>query len=115
MIPKRVLLENFLSFGTPAVEIEFTDNEPLWVICGPNGVGKSAIFDAVTYALFASHRGGVKNAEQLIRHGANSFRVEFDFELNDRDYRIARTKANRTTQRVYSRIPGTDEWTPEPI
>jgi DNA repair protein SbcC/Rad50 len=115
MIPKRVLLENFLSFGQPAVEIEFSDNEPLWVICGPNGVGKSAIFDAVTYALFASHRGGVKNAEQLIRHGANSFRVEFDFELNERDYRITRTKAARTTQRVYSRVPGTDEWEPEPI
>jgi DNA repair exonuclease SbcCD ATPase subunit len=115
MIPKRVLLENFLSFGQPAVEIEFTDNEPLWVICGPNGVGKSAIFDAVTYALFASHRGGVKNSEQLIRHGANGFRIEFDFELNGRDYRIARTKAARTTQRVYSRIAGTDEWEPEPI
>jgi DNA repair exonuclease SbcCD ATPase subunit len=115
MIPKRVLLENFLSFGEPAVEIEFTDNEPLWVICGPNGVGKSAIFDAVTYALFACHRGGARNAEQLIHHGASGFRVELDFEINGRDFRISRTKATRTTQKVFSRIPGTDEWTPEHI
>jgi DNA repair protein SbcC/Rad50 len=115
MIPKRVLLENFLSFGEPAAEIIFTDNEPLWVICGPNGVGKSAIFDAVTYALFAYHRGGSRNAEQLIRHGAAGFRVEFDFEINGKDYRIIRTKSGRTTQRVLSRVPGTNQWEPEHI
>jgi len=115
MIPKRVLLENFLSFGEPAAEISFTDNEPLWVICGPNGVGKSAIFDAVTYALFACHRGGSRNAELLIRHGAAGFRVEFDFEINGKDYRIIRTKSGRTTQRVLSRVPGTNQWEPEHI
>ncbi len=115
MIPKRVLLENFLSFGEPAAEIVFTDNEPLWVVCGPNGVGKSAIFDAVTYALFACHRGGSRNSEQLIRHGAAGFRVEFDFEINGKDYRIIRTKSGRTTQRVLSRVPGTNQWEPEHI
>jgi hypothetical protein len=31
MIPKRIVLENFLSFGSPATEIQFTDDEPLCV------------------------------------------------------------------------------------
>ena len=74
MIPKRMTLENFLSFGEPADEFAFTDDEPLWVLCGPNGVGKSAVFDAITYALYGEHRGGRRKAEQLIRHGANGFR-----------------------------------------
>ena len=45
MIPRRIEVENFLSFGTPPVELCF-DGEPLWVLSGPNGVGS-----------IGSHRG----------------------------------------------------------
>src|SRR5437016_10477560 len=104
MIPKRILLENFLSFGSPETEIVFADDEPLWVIGGPNGVGKSAVFDAMTYCLFGKHRGSGTNearVEELIRHGANGFRVVFQFEFDRTDYRITRTRSGRTTtQRV---------------
>ena len=34
MIPKRIELENFLSFGKPAAVFTFADDEPLWVLCG---------------------------------------------------------------------------------
>jgi exonuclease SbcC len=110
MIPKRVELENFLSFGTnpdgtPA-EIVFADDESLWVVGGPNGAGKSAVFDAMTYCLFGCHRGGVQNADQLIRHGANGFRVVFEFEFAGSDYRITRTRSGRTTQKVEQRAAG---------
>ena len=67
MIPKRVTLENFLSFG-PKTEIAFTDDEPLWVLGGSNGVGKSAVFDAITFCLFGAHRGGA-NAAFADGHG----------------------------------------------
>src|SRR5262245_27545347 len=80
--PKANCPENFLSFGEPASEFEFVDGELLWVLCEPNGIGKSAVFDAITYVLFGEHRGGKQKAEQLIRHGANGFEVEFDFEFD---------------------------------
>ncbi len=101
MIPKRVTLENFLSYG-PRTEIAFTADEPLWVVGGPNGVGKSAVFDAMTYCLYAEHRGGGQKHEQLVRHGADKFSVSFDFEFNGTDYRITRTRPlkGRTTQAV---------------
>jgi DNA repair exonuclease SbcCD ATPase subunit len=109
MIPKRVLVENFLSFGEPATEIEFGDDEPLWVLSGPNGTGKSAVFDAMTYCLFGCHRGGKgQGMEELIRHGENGFKVAFEFEFDGADYRIARTykRSGRPTQRVERREAG---------
>lgn len=113
MIPKRIWLKNFLSFGEPAAEVVFADGEPLWVLCGPNGIGKSAVFDAITYALYGRHRGGEHKAEQLVRHGANGFEIEFDFEFNGVQYRIRRTrlrkKGGRTTQHLLKRVGG--EWT----
>ncbi len=108
MIPKRVVLENFLSYG-PRTEIAFTDDEPLWVLSGPNGVGKSAVFDAITYCLFAEHRGGGQGHEQLVRHGANGFSVSFEFEFAGIDYRVARNRAGKkATQSVEQRTA--DVW-----
>jgi DNA repair exonuclease SbcCD ATPase subunit len=118
VIPKRVVLENFLSHGSPATEIAFADDEPLWVLCGPNGVGKSAVFDAITYALFGCHRGGKgQGMEELIRHGTNAFRVVFEFGFGGMVYRITRTYnlRGRTTQKVEQWIgPGPDDWQPVP-
>lgn len=96
MIPLRLELENFLSFGSPPVELDFADSS-LWVLSGPNGVGKSAVFDAITYALFGQHRGGVKEADQLIRHGSNGFRVVFTFEQAGCCYRLTRCRSLNKT------------------
>src|SRR5258707_10871394 len=100
MIPKRIVLENFLSFGSPPTEIVFTDDEPLWVLGGRNGVGKSAVFDAMTYALYGEHRGGATDHASLVRHGTNGFRVVFEFEFNGARYQIARNRplSGRPTQ-----------------
>lgn len=108
MIPKRIVLENFLSFGT-AVDLCFDDNEPLWVLCGPNGIGKSSVFDAITFALFGCHRGGKgQGMDELIRHGTNAFRIEFEFAFAGRDYRIIRNYGRRSVERVFQR--GESDW-----
>jgi len=93
MIPLRVYLKNFLCHA----EQEFRFEEhPVWLLHGPNGVGKSAVFDAMVYALYAeSRRSDVrKNAVvDVIRHGETSMRVEFDFEIAGQRYRVWRTRA----------------------
>ena len=109
MIPRRVVLENFLSFGAPAQAIDFTDDEPLWMLCGPNGVGKSAVFDAITYALFGCHRGGKgQGMDDLVRHGANGFRVEFEFGVGPREFRITRSRGKKSVERVFQKHG--DDW-----
>ena len=48
MIPLRVYLKYLLCHR----EQEFViDGHPVWLLHGPNGVGKSAVFDAMVYAL----------------------------------------------------------------
>jgi len=100
MIPKRVTLRNFLSFGDDEQTLDFTEDEALWILTGPNGVGKSAVFDAITYCLFAEHRGGKTDAKSLIRHGASALRASFEFEFGGVDYRITRSRGKSPTQRV---------------
>ena len=89
MIPQRVTLRGFLCYRDEQ-EIAFTDRS-LWMLAGSNGSGKSAVFDAVTYALFGHHRGGSQHAGELINKESSSLAVEFDFLLDGRVYRVRRT------------------------
>lgn len=94
MIPVKVLVRNFLCFdeadGGQPIEFDF-DGSPLWSISGDNGAGKSAIFDAITYALFGQHRGGGQSDGRLIRKGAESCEAAFEFYLDGELYRVRRT------------------------
>src|SRR3954451_8523744 len=93
MIPLRVSLKNFLCYRDQV--FEFGDH-PVWLLHGPNGVGKSAIFDGMLYALFGKHKRSdviVNSGVDLIRRGESSLRVEFDFEFGDQRYQIWRTRS----------------------
>jgi DNA repair protein SbcC/Rad50 len=94
MIPARVSLKNFLTFaadtdGTPLV-LDF-DGAALWSIAGVNGAGKSAIFDAITYTLYGEHRGGRQHDNRLIRKGATTAEVVFEFHHGSERYRVERS------------------------
>lgn len=98
MIPVRVLVRNFLCYsemedGTP-IEFDF-EGSRLWSITGDNGAGKSAIFDAITYALFGQHRGGAQDDARLIHKGALECEATFEFRLDERLYRVRRTVSRR--------------------
>jgi exonuclease SbcC len=107
--PRRVTIENFLCFGDRA-EIEFTDDEPLWVLGGPNGVGKSAVFDAMTYCLYGQHRGGGRDVGPLVRHGADGFHVGFEFSVGDKLYRVNRGRTGRPYQSAEEHVGPGDRW-----
>lgn len=99
MIPRRVIVRGFLSYRDEA-EVDFTGAD-LWMLAGANGSGKSAVFDAVTYALFGRHRGGASGADELLNKDADSFTVDFEFALGAGVYRarktLKRTKAGKTS------------------
>jgi len=92
MIPLKLSLKNFLSYGEPAHEINF---EPYNLICfsGKNGHGKSALLDALTWALWGQARklGGVSRADEaLIRLGQQEMAVSCDFLCHDQRYTVRR-------------------------
>jgi DNA repair exonuclease SbcCD ATPase subunit len=107
VIPLRVYLKNFLCHREQTFCF---DGHAVWLLYGDNGVGKSAVFDAMVYALFGEHKrtSGRNAAADLIRHGESSFRVEFDFEYGGKCYRIWRTRARggSTKQGVLELVDG---------
>src|SRR5262245_13339358 len=106
MIPQRVLLRGFLCY-TEEQEVCF-DGSSLWLLAGLNGSGKSAVFDAITYALFGSHRAGTLHAQELINKDSDDLMVEFHFTLGGNLYRIRRTlrRSGRPTQQIYQHCLG---------
>src|SRR5947209_6979038 len=93
MVPIRAYLKGFKSYS---VEQQFLfDGAPLWMLSGPNGHGKSTVLDAMTFALYGTHRGSSHNVKDLISHGVDALVVEVDFAVGQDVYRAKRT-LNRT-------------------
>jgi DNA repair exonuclease SbcCD ATPase subunit len=125
MIPVRVQVRNFLTYGEAdgggPIEFDF-EGSRLWSISGNNGSGKSAVFDAITYALFGRHRGGATGDGRLIRKGARQCEATFEFRSDGHLYRVRRTVARRTgkqqqeaKERQAARFdPASGEWVPVP-
>ena len=92
MIPVRLQLKNFLSYGPTLQTIEFS-NYPLICLSGKNGHGKSALLDAITWALWGQARktsATVKADQGLVHLGQTQMMVIFDFEFNHQLYRVKR-------------------------
>lgn len=92
MIPVRLQLKNFLSYGPTLQTIEFS-NYPLICLSGKNGHGKSALLDAITWSIWGQARktsSTVKADQGLVHLGQTQMMVIFDFEFNSQVYRVRR-------------------------
>lgn len=92
MIPLTIQIKNFLSYGPETQTIDFA---PYNLIClsGKNGHGKSALLDAITWALWGQGRkisGAAKADEGLLRLGQTQMLVLLDFICNGITYRVKR-------------------------
>src|SRR4051794_17180746 len=94
MIPIRLHLRNFLSYGENVEPLDFTS---IHVAClsGNNGHGKSALLDAMTWALWGEAR--TTSADDLVRLGQSSMQVEFEFGFDDHHYRVIRKRTRGRT------------------
>ena len=113
MIPISLHLTDFLSYRSMPEPLDFT---PIQLAClsGPNGHGKSALLDAITWSLWGKARGceGGQEQERLIRDGAEAMRVEFVFELDGQTYRVARTRWRAGKADIAFNVRASDDsWT----
>src|SRR4030081_3467030 len=63
------------------------------VLTGDNGHGKSALLDAITWVLWG--RARARSVDELIHTGASEMEVEFEFELDEQQYRVIRKRQRR--------------------
>jgi len=92
MIPRILELKNFLSYGDPIQKIEFKDYS-LICLSGKNGNGKSALLDAITWALWGQARkisGAAKADDGLLRLGQTRMMVSLTFDFGSATYRVRR-------------------------
>ena len=107
MIPVRLKIEGFLSYQKP-VELDFTGFD-LACISGSNGAGKSALLDAITWALFGRAR---KYDESVINThpSVQAAEVTLDFDYEGNRYRVQRSNPRGKTSAVEffirSEVPG---------
>jgi exonuclease SbcC len=105
MIPLKLQLKNFLSYGPEIQVIDFT---PYHLIClsGKNGHGKSALLDAMTWAVWGQARKSTVSAKPdatLLHLGQTFMMVSFDFEFNGQIYRIKR-EFGKTYGKPYAQL-----------
>ena len=90
MIPLRLTLRNFMCYREPPEPLSF---EGLHVacLCGPNGHGKSAILDAITWALWGECRA--KSDDDLVHMGETDMEVDLEFEARGDRHRVVRKRS----------------------
>jgi exonuclease SbcC len=93
MIPLRLRLHNFMSYGEDVPPLDLSQ---ITTACmtGDNGHGKSTLLDAITWVLWGQTRA--KNLDDVVRLGQTETEVEFEFELEGERYRVLRKRSLRT-------------------
>lgn len=95
MKPIRLELKEFGPYKHEIVEWGKIINEPIFLITGKTGSGKSTLFDAFVYALYNKTTSGKDIASLRTKTADDKTRttVIFDFELKNKLYRVERTLA----------------------
>jgi exonuclease SbcC len=105
MIPLKLELKNFLSYGNTVQTVDFTDYH---LICfsGRNGHGKSALLDALTWSLWGQARkiSGISKADSgLVRLGESQMMVLLEFLFAGHRYKVRR-EYSKTYGRDYAAL-----------
>ena len=96
LIPLKLSVKNFLSYRDNVPELDI-EGVHVACLCGDNGHGKSALLDAITWALWGTARARVQ--EDLVYQGESEMRVDLVFRASDGRYRVARRYARASRGR----------------
>lgn len=118
MIPEELHLRNFLSHRATDLELRGVH---LASLVGENGAGKSALLDAISWAVWGRSRAPYGHDEDLIYHGEDSLEVEYIFRMPyqggaEQRFRILRRREMRRRRSTISildfQVQGETGWRP---
>jgi DNA repair exonuclease SbcCD ATPase subunit len=96
---KGLTIKNFMSIGNVTQSVNFTSNDLVLVLGenldlggndNRNGVGKSTIVNALSYAMYGSALTNIKKDNLINKTNMKNMLVTLTFEINGIDYRIER-------------------------
>ncbi|HLC39189.1 MAG TPA: SMC family ATPase [Patescibacteria group bacterium] len=91
MVPEKLQLHNFMSYQNPK-SLDFKSFN-LACLAGDNGVGKSSILEALSWAVWGKSRAS--SDDDLIFQKASEMWVEFTFQLEKSHYKILRKRIRK--------------------
>jgi exonuclease SbcC len=105
MVPYSLSLKNFMCYRGEQQPLLF---EGLHVTClsGNNGAGKSALLDAITWALWGKARRS--SDDDMIAQGENDMLVDLVFQLHTQYYRVIRRRERAASGKSSSGKSGLD-------
>src|ERR1700727_3669959 len=86
MILQSINLHNFMSYGDARLDLSTI---AVACLCGANGAGKSALLDAITWAVWEEARA---TSDKLIRQEQKEMWVDVVFTQEGNTYRIRRSR-----------------------
>ena len=92
MLPLRLTLRNFMSYGVEGGELDLRGVE-MACLSGGNGHGKSTLVDAITWVLWGRSRAA--REDDLLRQGTTEMEVEMEFATGGAVYRVIRKRTQR--------------------
>ncbi len=99
MIPIKLAVRNFMCYRDNVPPLHFTGIHTA-SICGDNGNGKSALIDAMTWALWGRTRAKSDDDLIYLDDRVTEMEVEFDFAVGQQAYRIIRKHAKPKRRRA---------------
>ena len=91
MIPITLSIKNFMCYREPpALSLESVQ---VACLCGRNGHGKSALLDAITWAVWGQAR--TRTQDELIHQGQTDMAVDLEFAARGQTYKISRRHSRK--------------------
>ena len=91
MIPITLSIKNFMCYREPpALSLESVQ---VACLCGRNGHGKSALLDAITWAVWGQAR--TRTQDELIHQGQTDMAVDLEFSARGQTYKISRRHSRK--------------------
>jgi exonuclease SbcC len=99
--PIRLTLQNFGPYAGEPVVVDFQELDPVFLICGDTGAGKTSLFDGMCYALYGEPLGtrSDKSLRSNVAREGESTLAEFEFEVRGTRY-LARRSPNWFTPKL---------------
>ncbi len=104
---KKLKIQNFLSFK----DITFKFNaKGLYLIEGKNGSGKSSLFEALSWVIFGKTFKNIAESKLINKYEEKNCYVSLLFSINDKDYKIIKTKQHDEYKDTTMLFVKLEEW-----